>query len=78
MDFRVLTVYRLDLNKDEFNLIQRALRGALTEEEKAEAQALQEKLLIERHSVLSQMAKTSEVAVTNIEAAHEAAKGKKR
>jgi hypothetical protein len=74
MDFRAVTLFRVELTGDEFRLVSRALRGALRgADEEAAALALQEKMLRARHVALAQQLTESQKAMENIDAAHEAA-----
>lgn len=72
MDFRVTWIFRLDLTKDDFRLVSKALRGALsTDEEKAAALELQKKMLRDKHATLLQALAESQKAMENIEAVEE-------
>lgn len=68
-DLRMLTSFQLTLSKDELTLVQRALRGVLTDEELASALALQEALLLQKAAILGQASIEAGKAATNIERA---------
>ena len=55
MDVKVELKYRLDLNRDEWLLVSRALRGQLSIDDEPAAHALQEQMVMQKHNVLSQM-----------------------
>lgn len=56
MDINILVSYKMVITTQEFRLIQKALRGTLLEEEKAEALALQERMMLVRHKEAAQFA----------------------
>jgi hypothetical protein len=66
MDVKVEVKYRIDLNRDEWLLVSRALRGLLTPNDEASARALQEQMLVQKHNILSQMAEEADKAVGNV------------
>jgi vacuolar-type H+-ATPase subunit E/Vma4 len=69
VDFRISWMFRLDLTKEEFRLVSKALRGTLAAADQPAALELQKKLLRERHKCLSQALNESQKAIDNIEAA---------
>lgn len=66
MEVRIPIRYSLQLERDEFLLISKALRGTLTEEEKPIALQLQEKMLRDKHNQLNDMLAQSQKAIDNI------------
>lgn len=69
MDMRVTWSFRLDVDKHEFRILSKALRGALrTDEERAEALELQKRMLRTKHEVLRQAFAESQKAIDNIDA----------
>lgn len=69
MDMRVTWSFRLDVDKHEFRILSKALRGALrTDEERAEALELQKRMLRTKHEVLQQALAESQKAIDNIDA----------
>jgi hypothetical protein len=67
MDFRVSVQFTMQLTPLEFRLVARALRGAeMTADEKVEALALQEKMLLERAKSGRQLNEEWDKARTNI------------
>lgn len=66
MEFRMPFRYSLQLERDEFLLITKALRGTLTVEEKELAVALQEKMMLDKHHMLLQTLEESQKTVDNI------------
>ena len=76
MDMRVSWTFRLDLTKEEFRVVSKALRGALTKPEDREAALeLQQRMLRTRHEVLRQALAESQKAIGNIDAAEPRARG---
>ena len=70
MDMRVSWTFRLDLTKEEFRIVSKALRGALTKPEDSEAALeLQQRMLRTRHEMLRQALAESQKAIDNIDAA---------
>jgi len=70
MDMRVTRTFRLDLTKEEFRVVSKALRGALrTQAERDAALELQKRMLRTKHDVLRQALGESQKAIDNIEAA---------
>lgn len=67
MDMRVTWKYTLDLTKDEFLIVSKALRGTLKDEEKAIALALQERMVLQKHTMLQQALDESAKVLINIE-----------
>jgi hypothetical protein len=72
MDVRVEIKYRLDLSRDEWLVVSKALRTFADElprdEDREIAAKLQEQMLTQKHNVLSQMTAEASKAVGNIEA----------
>lgn len=66
MDFRVAIMFKMDLTGDEFRLVSKALRGKLRPEDVQAAEALQVKMLKERHHAYEQMFNESQKAMDNI------------
>ena len=66
-DTRVSWTYTLYVSKEEFLLVSKALRGNLKESEKAEALALQESLVRQKHTILQQALDESAKVIANIE-----------
>lgn len=70
MDMRVTWNFRLDIDKHEFRVLSKALRGVLrTDEERAEALELQKRMLRMKHEILQQALAESQKAVDNVDAA---------
>jgi hypothetical protein len=67
MDLGLLVQWKMVLSSSELRLVQKGLRGVLKEEEKADALALQEKIMRERARQAEQMADEAAKAVANIE-----------
>lgn len=70
MNLKIETQFHISLTKPEWLIVQKALRGVLTEEEKPIALALQEQMITQRSSTLGQLADEAYVAVENVERAH--------
>lgn len=69
METRLMVLYRLSLDGDEFRLVSKALRGLLTDDEKPAALELQAKMLREKHKQITNMLKESQKAMDHIEEA---------
>ncbi len=71
MDIKLLIQYRLDMNRDEWLVVSKALRAfASTTPNDPECQiaaALQGQMLQQKHSALSQMTEEAAKHVTNAE-----------
>ena len=67
METKIHWTYALHVNKEEFLLISKALRGNLKDEEKPAALALQEKMVTQKHAILEQVLEESAKVITNIE-----------
>ncbi len=67
MDVAMLVQWRLIVSSAEWRLVSKALRGVLTDEEKIEALALQEKMMRERAIQAEQLSKEADKAIRNIE-----------
>lgn len=67
METKIHWTYALHVNKEEFLLISKALRGNLKDEEKTAALALQEKVVMQKHAILEQVLEESAKVITNIE-----------
>ena len=67
MDAQIIVSWKLVVTSDEFRLVQKALRGVLTEEEKPQALALQEQLMRIRARQAKQLMGEAEKALFNIE-----------
>lgn len=70
MDVKVDIKYRLDLNRDEWLVVSKALRTFADElprdEDREIAAKLQEQMLVQKHNVLSQMSAEAGKAVANV------------
>jgi len=64
---RTERTFIVTLNKEEFLLVSKALRGTLDDDEKKDALDLQEMLAKSRHSVLNQELLESQKLIVNIE-----------
>jgi hypothetical protein len=76
MDVKLEVKYRLELNRDEWLVVSKALREFATcipasghpDEEREIAARLQEQMLAQKHAVLSQMAGEAGKAVASVKA----------
>lgn len=68
MDAQLIVNWKLVVTSDEFRLIQKALRGVLTDEEKSKALALQVDMMKSREKQARQLLGEAEKAVKNIDA----------
>lgn len=75
MDVRLEVKYKLEMDKREWLVLSRALRGCMTEEDKAIAKEMVDRMVMQKASTLNQMADEADKAVDNVEAAN---KGRKR
>lgn len=66
-ELRTVTNYRLDLNNVELRLVLAALGGRLKEEDKAEADALGDRLTLQRVSNAKQLYEQNERLLRNVE-----------
>lgn len=71
MDLKLLINYRMDLTREEWLVVNKALRMYAgqhpDEQDGAIAAALQEQMLQQKHNTLSQMTTESAKHVTNVE-----------
>ena len=67
MDAMILVQWKLVVSTTEFRLIQKALRGALDEDEKVAALVLQAALMRTRAKQAAQLANEAQKAVDNID-----------
>lgn len=67
MDAQLIVNWKLVVTSDEFRLIQKALRGVLTDEEKPKALALQVDMLRSREKQARQLLGEAEKATKNID-----------
>jgi len=65
----VQITYRIGLTPTEFDLVQRGLRGVLDETDRADALALQERLMAQRASHLKSLHDAAQKTVDRIDAA---------
>lgn len=68
MDVKLEVKYKLEMDKREWLVLSRALRGCMTPEDKVIAAQLQEQMLVAKSNTLNQMADEAEKAVDNITA----------
>jgi hypothetical protein len=67
MDVGMLVSFKLVVTTKEFGLLSRGLRGTLREDEKGEALALQEKMMLARANESENYAAEADLARENIE-----------
>lgn len=67
METKIHWTYALHINKEEFLLISKALRGNLNPNEVPAALALQEKMVTQKHTILEQATEESAKVIANIE-----------
>lgn len=67
MELRLPMRYTIHLERDEFLIVTKALRGTLNADEKEVALKLQEKMMLDKHSLLVNMVEESQKTVNNIQ-----------